>query len=150
MERERQTERQRESRRLLNVLRRMARTARMNQWTGVREAADAYSIDQYNRILERFQLIDGAEGPPLFSALPPEATWSMLSNACRDLAAYYDEEESGKPGTGGWNGIWTDAKSGIWIDKTALKHGVPQEVSELGHFIREKITEWQDRKRERA
>lgn len=146
---ERQTDTQRETRRLLNVLQRMARTARMNQWTGVREVAENYSIDQYNRILERLQAMDGGPGAPLFAALPPEATWSMLSNACRDLAAYFEEGDNGRRG-GGWDGIWTDAKNGIWIDKRALRHGIPQEVNELGHFIREKISEWQDRKRERA
>lgn len=145
MEQERKTE----IRKLLNVLRRMARTARMNQWTGVREQADSYSIDQYNRILSRFQGLDGTAAPGLFGALPPDASWSTLSNACRDLAAYYEDENSAG-GQSGWSGIWTDARSGIWIDKSAFQHGMPSEVNELGHFIREKIAEWQQRKRERT
>lgn len=137
-----------EVRRLLNVLRRMARTARMNQWTGVREMADSYSIDQYNRILERFNTLEGSGTPGLFAPLREDATWNVLANACRDLAAYHDEESAAAGGSG-WNGVWTDARSGVWIDRTAFKHGMPAEVSELGHFIREKVAEWQDRKRPR-
>lgn len=57
MERERPTE----TKRLVNVLQRMARTARMNQWTGTRESADSYSIEQYNRILERLNSIEGSD-----------------------------------------------------------------------------------------
>ena len=148
MERERMSDRDREIKRLLNVLRRMARTARMNQWTGVRERADIYSVEQYNRILERFNALDATETPGLFVPLREDATWNMLSNACRDLSAYY-EEDTPNGSKGGWNGVWTDAKSGIWIDKTAFKSGMPPEVSELGHFIREKISEWQERKQER-
>lgn len=145
---ERVTEQDREIRRLLNVLRRMARTARMNQWTGARESADSYSVEQYNRILERLNSRDGSGMAGLFVPLGEGTSWSMLSNACRDLCAYY-EEDSGHGAKGGWNGVWTDAKSGIWIDRSAFKAGMPPEVSELGHFIREKISEWQDRKHER-
>ncbi len=144
MEKERLTE----TKRLVNVLRRMARTARMNQWTGTRESADSYSIEQYNRILERLNAIEGSGAPGLFIPLREDASWNVLSNACRDLTAYYEDDTNGNA-HGGWNGVWTDAKSGIWIDKRAFKHGMPPEVGELGHFIREKISEWQDRKRER-
>ena len=148
MERERETQSNKEVRRLLNVLRRMARTARMNQWTGVKENADSYSIEQYNRILERFNSLEGTGTPGLFTPLPDDATWNMLSNACRDLAAYH-EDETNTSFKKGWNGVWTDAHTGIWIDKTAFKHGFPAEVHELSHFVREKIAEWQDRNRER-
>ncbi len=148
MEKESNNGANKEVRRLLNVLRRMARTARMNQWTGVKENADAYSIDQYNRILERFNTIDAAGTPGLFAPLREDATWNILSNACRDLAAYHEDDTNTSP-KAGWNGVWTDARNGIWIDKTAFKSGMPPEVHELSHFIREKVAEWQDRQRER-
>ena len=112
---------------LINVLERMARSARMNQWSGSTERADAYSIDQYNRILERLNTLDPEGLQGLFAPLAPDATWTVLANACRDLAAYY-EDESGprkRPGGGGpFSGIWTDACSGIWIDKMAFQHGL--------------------------
>jgi hypothetical protein len=136
---------ERETRKLLNVLRRMARTARMSQFMGVKDQADAYSIDQYNRIAARLETLDPAASKGLFGALPPDASWSTLSNACRDLAAYY-EDDSASSAQAGWSGVWTDARSGIWIDKSAFRHGMPPEVTELGHFIREKIAEWQERK----
>src|SRR5277367_2196447 len=134
-----------EIKKLLNVLRRMGRTARMNQWTGTREQADGHSIEQYNRILARLAVIDG-EMQNLFAALPESATWNTLANASRDLCAYYEDEAGGRGfgDWGGWNGVWTDARSGIWIDKSAFRGTVPPEVSDLGEFIREKIAEWQD------
>ena len=149
MERERETQRDREVRRLLNVLRRMARTARMNYWmNGVNETADSHSIEQYNRILQRFDSLEASGTPGLFLALPPDASLSVLANACRDLVAYHEDEKN-TSAKGGWNGIWTDARIGIWIDKSAFKTGIPQEIHELGHFIREKVSEWQDRRGER-
>ncbi len=148
MEKEQASQTGKEVRRLLNVLRRMARTARMNQWTGVRESADSYSIEQYNRILERFNSLEGTGTPGLFAPLREDATWNILSNACRDLAAYH-EDETNTTSKAGWNGIWADAQNGIWIDKSAFKSGLPPEVHELSHFVREKIAEWQDRHRER-
>ena len=137
-----------EVKRLLNVLRRMARTARMNQWTGMSEHADSYTIDQYNRILDRLKAVDN-DSQDLFAPMPSDASWSMISNACRDLAAYYEYEDEPVNGGGpGWDGIWTDARAGIWIDKSAFLHGMPAEIAELRNFVREKISEWQDRKRQ--
>jgi hypothetical protein len=129
-------QKQQEIRRLVNVLRRMARTARMNYFmneAGFGGKADRHSIDQYNRILDRFKTMEAPGDPSLFGPLHEEATWSNLANG----------SEPRNP----WSGVWTDAKSGIWIDKSAFRHGMPPEMSDLGHFIREKIGEWQERKR---
>ena len=54
---EQQQQKEREIRRLVNVLRRMARTARMNYFmndAGFGGKADRHSVDQFNRILDRF------------------------------------------------------------------------------------------------
>jgi len=139
-------ERDKEIRKLLNVLRRMARTARMNQWTTTREQADVYSVDQYNRILERLKELDGSGVLNLFIPLPEGSTWSTVANACRDVGAFYEDEVVHNGGHGGWSGVWA-GKSGIWIDKSAFSGGVPPEVSELGTFIREKVSEWQELRR---
>jgi hypothetical protein len=106
------------------------------------DQADAYSIGQYNRILERIHAIDTSGLPSLFAPLPDTVSWSTLGNACRDLSAYYEDEVSGSKIN--WNGFSVDYR----FDKSAFRpHGMPEEVSELGHFIREKIAEWQERKR---
>jgi hypothetical protein len=144
-----QKQKEREIRRLVNVLRRMARAARMNYFmndAGFGGKADHQSIQQFNRILERFKIMEAPGDPSLFGPLAEDASLSNLANACRDLCAYYEEEHGGG-GQSPWSGIWTDAKSGIWIDKSAFRHGMPPEISDLGHFIREKIGEWQERKR---
>jgi hypothetical protein len=146
---EQQQQKEREIRRLVNVLRRMARTARMNYFmndAGFGGKADRHSVDQFNRILDRFKTMEAPGDPSLFGPLHEESTWSNLANACRDLCAYY-EEENGAGRDNPWSGVWTDARSGIWIDKSAFRHGMPPEMSDLGHFIREKIGEWQERKR---
>jgi hypothetical protein len=149
MERERESQRDREVRRLLNVLRRMARTARMNYFMGgLTEKADTRSIEQYNRILQRFDSLEASGTPGLFVPLQDDASLSVLATACRDLVAYH-EDEANTSAKGGWDGVWTDARSGIWIDKSAFKSGLPQELNELGHFIREKVSEWQERRTER-
>lgn len=143
-------QKQQEIRRLVNVLRRMARTARMNYFmneAGFGGKADRHSIDQYNRILDRFKTMEAPGDPSLFGPLNEEATWSNLANACRDLSAYYEDDQACAAPRNPWSGVWTDAKSGIWIDKSAFRHGMPPEISDLGHFIREKISEWQERKR---
>ena len=77
---------------LVVVLRRMARTARNNQWMGMSEEADQYSIDQFNRILERLKAVDATGAHEVFAPLPPKSTWSSLGSACRDLIACYDTE----------------------------------------------------------
>ena len=140
-------ERQKEIDKLLNVLRRMARTARMNQWTGTREQADEYSIEQYNRILERLKALDGSGVLDLFVSLPQGSSWSTVANACRDVGAFYEDEPAHNGGPGrAWGGVWA-GKHGIWIDRSAFTSGFPQEVHELGNFIREKVTEWQEQRR---
>lgn len=139
---------QQEMAKLMNVLHRMAKNARMNQWTANTEDADDYNVGQYNRILDRMQVLAGANATSLFAPLPQKVSWSTLANACRDLSAYYEDEANGqrRDGWHGWSGVWADRR-GIWIDRSAFSHGLPQEVNELGQFIREKIAEWQDRKR---
>jgi hypothetical protein len=118
----------------------------MNQWTATREQSDAYSVEQYNRILERLKVLDGSGGLDLFVSLPEGTTWSTLANACRDVGAFYEDEATGQNGREGWSGVWA-GKSGIWIDKSAFSGGVPPEIHELGNFIREKVNEWQEMRR---
>jgi len=132
---------------LVVVLRRMARTARNNQWMGMSEEADQYSIDQFNRILERLKAVDTTGAHEVFAPLPAQSTWSSLGSACRDLIACYDTEGRAEGPGSDWNGLWTDARSGIWIDKKAFKCGMPPEMQEFGEFLKEKIGEWQRRTR---
>lgn len=132
--------------RLVTILRRMARTARHNQWMGTGGEADQYSIDQFNRILERLKSLDNSGAHEVFAALPAGSTWSSLSSACQDVIACYAPEDCAGPKRH-WNGFWTDARSGIWIDKEAFEHGLPPQINEFGEFLRDKIFEWQRRGR---
>lgn len=132
---------------LVMVLRRMARTARNSQWMGMTDEADQYSIDQFNRILERLKAVDTSGVHDVFAPLPQHSSWSSLASACKDLIACYDTESGSERPASDWNGFWTDARSGIWIDKKAFKCGLPPEMNEFGDFLREKIGEWQQRSR---
>jgi hypothetical protein len=137
---------------LVTILRRMARTARHNQWMGASEEADQYSVDQFNRILERFKAVDSSGAHEVFAPLPAGSSWTSLSSACQDVIACY-EPESAEGQKRQWrgfcnetpHGIWTDAKSGIWIDKEAFEQGLPRKMQEFGDFLRDQIHDWQRR-----
>jgi len=132
---------------LMAVLRRMAKTAQMNQWMGRNDEADPQSIDQFNRILDRLRQVDTTGAHEIFAPLPPQTSWISLGGACRNVIACYESEPRTAYGNGCWDGFWTDAKTGFWIDKMAFRHGMPPEINEFGEFIKEKISEWQNRAR---
>jgi hypothetical protein len=129
---------------LIAVLRSMAKTAQMNHVMGRSEEADRHTIEQFNRILDRLRHVDTTGALEVFSDLPDQTSWASLNSACRNLIACCDVE--GGPRRHGWDGFWTDAKSGIWIDKMAFECGLPPEMNEFGEFLKEKISEWQKRK----
>jgi hypothetical protein len=132
--------------RLVTILRRMARTARHNQWMGMTEVVDQYTIDQFNRILERLKAVDSSGAHEVFAPLPSGCAWTSLSSACQDLIACY-EPDSQEGQKRQWKGFCTDDKSGIWIDKNAFEQGLPHKMQEFGEFLRDQIQEWQRRPR---
>src|SRR5262249_54033753 len=115
-----------------------------SEWTGGSQDAGAFCVEQYNRVLARLKEID-AEITPIFAPLPADSSLSVAAMACRQLAAYYEDEVSGKRG-------WSRAY-GIGFDPDSFKDfwcKSAKEIEDLGEFIRESIQEWARQKRGRA
>lgn len=135
-------EREKEITKLVNVLRRTARMAMQSEWTGTGQDTASYCVEQYNRVLGRLREIDPDVGA-VFEPLAPGSPLTVAAMACRQLAAYYEDET--RPGArfgGGGCGVYFDpaAFKEFW-DKSA------REVEDLGEFIRESIDEWVRRKK---
>src|SRR5215469_1298370 len=136
-------ERDKEISKLVNVLRRTARMAQQSEWTGDGEDASSFCVEQYNRVLARLKEID-PEIAPIFAPLAPDSTLSVAAMACRQLAAYYEDEVGGHKGWGRAYGIGFDPETfkDFWCRSA-------KEIEDLGEFIRESIQEWARQKRGR-
>ena len=132
-------EKETELRKLINVLRRTARMAMQSEWTGGgKEDAAPYCAEQYNRVLARLKELDETVAT-IFSPLPEGSSLTVTAMACRQLAAYYEEEVGH---FGGWGGPKAFA---FGYDAEAFKEfwkKSAHEFEELGEFIRESIEEW--------
>ena len=137
-------EREKEIPKLVNVLRRTSRMALQSEWTGGGEDVATFCIDQYNRVLARLKEIDpGVEA--VFDPLAPGSSLTVAAMACRQLAAYYEDEVGHTGGWGDWKGVWADPRHGVWVDKRAFKdfwNKSAREVEDLGEHIRETIDDW--------
>jgi hypothetical protein len=137
-------EREKELVKLINVLRRTSRMALQSEWTGGSQDAAAYCADQYNRVLARLKEID----PNVSSVFDPLAAGSSLTvvaMACRQLAAYYEDETGPAKGSSRAYAVGFDPRvfKDFW-EKSA------REIEDLGEFIRESIEEWaRQRKKEK-
>jgi hypothetical protein len=130
-------ERQKELFKLINVLRRTGRIALQSEWTGGKEDAAAHCTDQYNRVLARLKELDPGVGV-IFEPLPAGSSLTVVAMACRQLAAYYEDELGPAPkGFGRGYGFAFDPKmfKEFW-EKSA------REFEDMGEFIRESIDEW--------
>ena len=132
-------EKEKELRKLINVLRRTARMAMQTEWTGGQQDAAPFCVEQYNRVLLRLKELDESVGA-IFAPLPDGSSLSVTAMACRQLAAYY-EDEVGRPHWG-WGrpkayafGHNAEAFKDFWKNSA-------QEFEDLGEFIRESIEEW--------
>jgi len=137
-------EREKEIAKLVNVLRRTSRMALQSEWTGGNEDVAAFCIDQYNRVLARLKEIDTDVGS-VFDPLAAGSSLTVAAMACRQLAAYYEDEVGRSGGWGDWKGIWADPRYGVYVDKRAFKefwNKSAREIEDLGEFIRENIDEW--------
>ena len=136
-------ERDKEIAKLVNVLRRTARMAMQSEWTGSSQDASSFCVEQYNRVLARLKEID-PEIAPIFAPLAPDSSLSVAAMACRQLAAYYEDEVGGHKGWGRAYGIGFDPETfkDFWCRSA-------KEIEDLGEFIRESIQEWARQKRGR-
>jgi hypothetical protein len=145
-------EREKEIAKLVNVLRRTSRMTLQSEWTGGSPDVAAFCIDQYNRVLARLKEIDPGVGS-VFDPLAPGSSLTVAAMACRQLAAYYEDEVGHSGGWGDWKGVWTDPRYGVWVDKRAFKefwNKSAREIEDLGEYIRENIDEWINQRKARG
>lgn len=143
-------EREKEIAKLVNVLRRTSRMALQAEWTGGSQDVTVFCIDQYNRVLARLKEIDPDVGS-VFDPLAPNSSLTVAAMACRQLAAYYEDEVGRSGGWGDWKGVW-DPRYGVWVDKRAFKefwNRSAREIEDFGEFIRENIDEWLSQRKAR-
>ncbi|GIV60173.1 hypothetical protein GQ464_002975 [Rhodocaloribacter litoris] len=135
-------EREQEIAKLVNVLRRAARTAMQAHWTGGDADAAAFCVRQYNRVLERLATLDPGVRA-VFEPLPEDSSLTVAAMACRQLAAYY-EDEVDEPSA--WGRVY-----GAAFDADAFKtfwQRCAGDIEDLGEYIRESIESWaRERKR---
>ena len=136
-------ERDKELAKLVNVLRRTSRMALQSEWTGSSADAARYCVEQYNRVLARLKELDDAVGV-VFEPLSPDSSLTVAAMACRQLAAYY-EDEVGGAGRGEWRGMWGDPRHGMWVDKKAFKEFWDKSargIEDFGENLREFMEDW--------
>jgi hypothetical protein len=130
-------EREKEIAKLVNVLRRTSRMALHSEWTGGKEDAARYCAEQYNRVLARLREIDQSVGT-VFEALPADSSLMVAAMACRQLAAYYEDEVGQGP-------RWGAKPYGLRFDQEHFKEfwqKSARDIEDLGEYIRESIEEW--------
>ncbi|HYW72894.1 MAG TPA: hypothetical protein VE961_17850 [Pyrinomonadaceae bacterium] len=129
-------EREKELTKLINVLRRTSRMAMQSEWTGSNQDAAAYCVEQYNRVLARLKEIDDSVGT-LFEPLPKGSSLTVVAMACRQLAAYYEDETGSQKGSDRAYGFACDPQMfrDFWQKSS-------REFEDLGEFIRECVNEW--------
>ena len=83
---------EKETEKLLNVLRRIARAAGYAAWTKPGPEATQFCVAQYNRVLARLtELEPGVK--PLFTPLNETASAEVIRIAARELLAYFEADE---------------------------------------------------------
>ena len=83
---------EKETVKLLNVLRRIGRAAGLAAWTKPGPDATQFCVAQYNRILARLTELEPAI-KPLFTPLPDSASPEVIRIAARELLAYFEVDE---------------------------------------------------------
>ena len=85
------TKMEQETRRLLNVLRRIARAAGYAAWVKADPTAATFCVNQYNKVLQRLsELEPGIK--PLFVTLKEDSSPEVVRIASRELLAYFDAD----------------------------------------------------------
>lgn len=137
-------EREKEVAKLVNVLRRTSRMALQSEWTGSSQDAARFCVEQYNRVLARLKELD-PDVAAVFEPLAVDSSLTVAAMACRQLAAYYEDEVGRSSHWGDWAGTWGDPRRGARADKNAFKdfwNKSARDIEDFGEFIRENIEEW--------
>jgi hypothetical protein len=90
-------ERDREIRKLVNVLRRIVRAANYASWRQAEPDAARFCVSQYNKVLSRLAALEPAAGS-LFTPLPETASPEVTRMAAYELAAYFEDEAASERG----------------------------------------------------
>jgi len=134
-------EREQELKKMINVLRQTARMALQSEWTGSAKDAAAVCVERHNRILARLKELEPAVAG-IFEPLPAESSLAAAAMACRQLAAYFEEEA-------GWSPGWARAYA-FGCDPERFKEFWRKsagDVREFGEFMRECMDEWARRRK---
>jgi hypothetical protein len=106
---------------------------------GDKDAA-AFCVGKYNRVLTRLTQLDDSVAA-IFEPLAPDSSLTVTAMACRQLAAYYEDE------------LGPSARLrhayGFAFDPHTFKdfwHKSGRDIEDLGEFIRESIAEWTRRR----
>ena len=83
---------ERETVKLLNVLRKIYRSAGYAAWNKPGPEATQFCVAQYNRVLARLSELEPSV-KPLFTPLSESASPEVIRIAARDLHAYFEAEE---------------------------------------------------------
>lgn len=83
---------EKETVKLLNVLRRIARAAGYAAWTKSGTDATQFCVAQYNRVLTRLTELEPAI-QPLFAPLSESASAEVIRIAAKELLAYFEADE---------------------------------------------------------
>ena len=81
-----------ETKKLLNVLRRIARAAGYLAWSKAGAEATQFCVAQYNRVLGRLGELEPSV-KPLFAPLSDTASPEVIRLAARELLAYFEADE---------------------------------------------------------
>lgn len=123
-------EREQEITKLVNVLRRTARIAFQPHLMDADGDVPKYCVNQYNRIFKRLKEIDSGVGS-IFDELEENASLTVAAIACRQLAAYYEDEV----GASSDSGFDKEGFKNFW-NKGAF------DFQDLGEVVREGIQHW--------
>jgi hypothetical protein len=130
---------------LVHVLQQTARMAFQSEWTGSGGSdAAALCVDRHNRILVRLRQLD----PGLsfvFEPIPPDSSLTAAAIACRQLAAYYEDEI-------GWSAKVKSAYN-TTFDPKGFKdfwRKSARDVQDMGEYMRECADEWARRRKSKT
>jgi hypothetical protein len=110
-----------ETGRLVNLLRQTARMSLQAEGTVAERDTAAFCANQYNRILARLMEIDDAVSR-VFVPLETDSSLQVAAMACRQLAAYYEDEMRWSPGRRTWRGVVVaPGCGGVWLGRHAFR-----------------------------
>jgi hypothetical protein len=129
-------EREKEVSKLVNVLRRTARMALQAGEAGGSGDVARFTVEQYNRVLARLKELDPSVGS-IFDSLPADSSLPVAGMACRQLAAYYEDEAGAQWRWGRGHGIGIDAESFKEFWQRSAR-----DIEDFGEYIRGSVDEW--------